>query len=150
MVANRFDYDALMKDAAISVVKRILKQVGDSGFYKKQHLYITFDLRHPNVDVSPALKEEYEDEMTIVLQHEFWDLKVDDFGFSVSLAFEDGDETIYVPYSSLVEVSDPSENFVLEFSPDYTDIKANEAQIDASSENAEDAKIISIDFLKKR
>lgn len=151
MVARKFEYDVLMKEAAISVVKKILKTVAESGFYKKQHLYITFDLRHPNTEVSKALKDEYEDEMTIVLQHEFWDLKVDDFGFSVSLAFEEGDETIYIPYASLVEINDPSENFVLEFSPDYTDVRSqDESKVTITDTKNDDSKVITIDFLKKR
>ena len=78
---QKINYSALLQNASISVVKKILEQVSDNGFDKEQHLYITFSLKHPSVKISDALKSEFGDEITIVLQYEFWDLKVDDYGF---------------------------------------------------------------------
>ena len=134
-----------MQNASISVVKKILEQVSDNGFDKEQHLYITFSLKHPSVKISDALKSEFGDEITIVLQYEFWDLKVDDYGFSVTLAFDKADECIYVPFSSLINVNDPSENFNLDFMPDLGDVKV-QPQI---KEEANNSKIISLDAFRK-
>lgn len=135
-----------MQDALVSVVKQILKQVSRSGFNNKQHLYITFSPKHPNVKISDAIREEFQDELTIVLQYEFWDLIVDDYGFSVSLAFDKSDETIYVPFSSLINVNDPSEDFNLDFIPNLDDVKIQQA----IKVEANDSKIISLDAFRNK
>lgn len=147
-MAKKLDYDLLLRKASIYVVKEILKQVAVEGFYKKQHIYITFALDHPDVKVSNLLREDYEDEMTIVLQYEFWDLIVDDYGFSVSLSFEHSDETIYVPFASIISLSDPSEDFSLDFVPDFTEVKP---KVEKQSEQPKlTEKIISLDEFRRR
>ena len=123
LVAKKLDYNFLLRKASISVVKEILKQIAVEGLFKKQQIYVTFAIDHPDVKISKLLREDYEDEMTIVLQYEFWDLVVDDYGFSVSLAFEHSDETIYVPFASMISVNDPSEDFCLDFTPDFSELK---------------------------
>lgn len=121
-MAKKLEYNLLIRKASINIVKEILGQISHEGLYKKQHIYITFSLNHPGVKISKLLKDDFDDEMTIVLQYEFWDLVVDDYGFSVSLAFEHSDETLYIPFSSLISVSDPSEDFCLDLEPDFTDL----------------------------
>lgn len=147
-MSKKLDYGFLLRKASISVVKEIIEQIATEGLYKKQHIYITFALNHPNVKISKLLRDEYDDEMTIVLQYEFWDLIVDDFGFSVSLAFEHSDETIYVPFASMISVSDPSEDFNLEFTPDFSDIDPKTAKVDETS-SGRSSKIISLDIFRK-
>ena len=116
------NYESLLRDASIEVVKKVLKIIATDGFSNnQQHLYITFSTNHHGVKLADFLKEE--DELTIVLQYEFWDLKIDEYGFSVSLAFERSNETIYIPYSALINVSDPSEDFSLSFVPNFKDVK---------------------------
>ena len=146
LVSKMIDYNKLLKEGAIYVVKRILEYVASDGLSDKQQLYVTFSLKHPDVKISQLLKADYEDEMTFVLQYEFWDLIVDDFGFSVSLAFDHSDETLYVPFASLIAVSDPSEDFNLEFVPDlYTRRpKVQENKILTNKSN-----IISLDDFRK-
>jgi hypothetical protein len=120
-----------MRNASISVVRKILDQAAVDGFHNKQHLYVTFFLAHKDVQASEALRANVnndDNEMTVVLQYEFWDLKTDEFGFAVSLAFEHDDETLYIPFAALISVSDPSEKFSLEFIPDLTDTKPSSAQ----------------------
>ncbi len=147
-MSKKLDYGFLLRKASISVVKEIIEQIATEGLYKKQHIYITFALNHPNVKISKLLRDEYDDEMTIVLQYEFWDLIVDDFGFSVSLAFEHSDETIYIPFASMISVSDPSEDFNLEFTPDFSDIDPKTAKVDETS-SGRSSKIISLDIFRK-
>ena len=147
-MSKKLDYGFLLRKASISVVKEIIEQIATEGLYKKQHIYITFAFIHPNVKISKLLRDEYDDEMTIVLQYEFWDLIVDDFGFSVSLAFEHSDETIYIPFASMISVSDPSEDFNLEFTPDFSDIDPKTAKVDETS-SGRSSKIISLDIFRK-
>lgn len=146
-MSKKLDYDLLLRKASIAVVKEILQQIEAEGIYKKQHIYITFALNHPDVKISKLLREDYDDEMTIVLQYEFWDLIVDDYGFSVSLAFEHSDETIYVPFASMISVSDPSEDFNLEFTPNFSELKP---KIEATQTNKPDGKVISLDIFRKK
>jgi hypothetical protein len=118
-MAKKIDYSELLKRASISVLKDVLRHVAINGLYKNQHLYVTFAVSHPGVKLADVLRDD--EEMTIVLQYEFWDLKVDEYGFSVCLAFDLSDETVYIPFSSILVFSDPSEDFCLEFSPDFSD-----------------------------
>ena len=144
---KKLDYGFLLRKASISVVKEIIEQIAIEGLYKKQHIYITFALNHPDVKISKLLREEYDDEMTIVLQYEFWDLVVDDYGFSVSLAFEHSDETIYVPFAAMISVSDPSEDFSLEFTPNFSELKP---KVEKSQSSKSDSKVISLDMFRKK
>ena len=147
LVEKKLDYGFLLRKASISVVKEIIEQIAIEGLYKKQHIYITFALNHPDVKISKLLREEYDDEMTIVLQYEFWDLVVDDYGFSVSLAFEHSDETIYVPFAAMISVSDPSEDFSLEFTPNFSELKP---KVEKSQSSKSDSKVISLDMFRKK
>ncbi len=146
-MAKKLDYGFLLRKASISVVKEIIEQIANEGLYKKQHIYITFALNHPDVKISKLLRKDYDDEMTIVLQYEFWDLVVDDYGFSVSLAFEHSDETIYVPFAAMISVSDPSEDFTLEFTPNFSDLKP---KMEVPPASKSDGKVISLDIFRKK
>ncbi|MDR3030858.1 MAG: ClpXP protease specificity-enhancing factor SspB [Holosporales bacterium] len=146
-MANKIDYDKITQRARVSIVKDIIKHIGINGLGGKQHLYITFLLNHPDSVVSEYLKEEFDDEMTIVIQYEFWDLKSDNHGFSVSLAFDYGDEKIYVPFSAISNINDPSEDFYLDLVPDLSDIKKSPSFNAESSKS--DGNIISLDLFRK-
>jgi hypothetical protein len=145
-VQKKIEYEQLLRKASLSVVKEILKQIATYDLYKRQHIYITFATNHSGVKISDLLRNDFDDEMTIVLQYEFWDLIIDDLGFSISLAFEHSDETLYIPFTAIISVSDPSEDFSLEFVPDFAEMKtvATEPQKKNSP-----GKIISIDTLRK-
>jgi hypothetical protein len=144
-VAKKIDYKALERKAAFSMIKDILSKIAKDGLYRNQHLYITFSLMHPDADVSDALRCDFDDEMTIVLQYEFWDLNIDDYGFSVSLAFQHSDETIYVPFSSIISLSDPSEDFVIDLTPDFGNIKKKSGSGGKAGKNSN---VISLDSFR--
>ena len=148
-MTKKLDYGFLMRKASISIVKEIIKQIATEGLYKKQQVYITFAINHPDVRMSKLLREDYDGEMTIVLQYEFWDLILDDYGFSVSLAFEHSDETIYVPFAALISVNDPSEDFCLDFTPDFSEIKPKTESKSQQSEGDKAGKVISLDAFRK-
>lgn len=137
------NYESLLRNASISVFKQILEHVQKFGFYKKQHLYITFSLKHPGIKLNKEIAKDYDEEMTIVLQYEFWDLIIDNYGFSVSLAFDESDETLYIPYTALITVSDPSEDFNLDFIPDLSDLPKYDLP------KVEDNNIISLDAFRR-
>ena len=130
---KKIDYNGLINEAGVSVVRQILQTVAAQGLVQKQHLYIKFSTQHPDVVMSDILHEDFDKDMTIVLQYEFWDLNVDDYGFSVSLAFEHDDENLYIPFASIIHIEDPSENFHMKLIPNmhssknYTDNQESKA-----------------------
>jgi hypothetical protein len=112
---DRIPYFELVNSAMVGVFRNVLHLVIESGLHGEQQILVTFDTTHPDVKMSRSLLSEYYSEMTIVIQHEYWDLSVGSSGFSIGLSFENGYEVMYIPYSSLINVSDPSDGFELEF-----------------------------------
>jgi len=113
-------YDILIQDALRGAVKKILAEVGRTGLPGDHHFYIAFDTNAPGVRVSQRLKERYPQEMTIVLQHQFWDLAIGEHAFEVGLSFGGVPEKLLVPYSAIKGFFDPSVQFALEFDPGKT------------------------------
>ena len=109
------DYDALAQEAMRGVVRAVLTRVQKSGLPGEHHFYIAFDTRHPGVVISKRLKSKYADEMTIVLQHVFWDLIVSDARFEVKLRFDGVPERLVVPFEALKVFFDPSVPYGLQF-----------------------------------
>ncbi|WP_246118478.1 ClpXP protease specificity-enhancing factor SspB [Candidatus Cytomitobacter indipagum] len=103
-------------------VRDILRDVIKHGLQGEQHLYIAFSTKHPNVSIPDSFKEKYPKTMTIVLQNEFENLEISNQGFSVNLTFSGIKYDISVPFNALMYITDPSDNFSLEFSPDLKEI----------------------------
>ena len=112
---DRFHYDALVDDALRSVVRRVLTQVADKGLPGSHHFYISFRSTDPTVQLPEYLRAKYPDEMTIVLQHQYWDLVVHNDFFEVTVSFNKQQERIKVPFSALSAFVDPSVRFGLQF-----------------------------------
>ena len=110
-----FDYEALTQEAMRGVVRTILNRVLKSGLPGDHHFYIAFDTTAPGVTISRRLKEKYPDEMTIVLQHRFWDLMVNDERFEVKLTFDGIPERLVVPFAAIKVFFDPSVRYTLQF-----------------------------------
>jgi uncharacterized protein len=115
MADDLIRYDILVQDALRGVMKRILHEVSQTGLPGEHHFFITFDTLAPGVRISNRLRERYPEQMTIVMQFQFWDLKVSDHGFEIGLSFNDIAEKLVVPFSSVRGFYDPSVNFELEF-----------------------------------
>jgi hypothetical protein len=116
MTAGRvIDYEALTQDAMRGVVRTILGRIAKSGLPGEHHFYVAFDTRVPGVALSRRLKEKYPDEMTIVLQHRFWDLAVTDERFEVKLTFDGIPERLVVPFNAIKVFFDPSVRYTLQF-----------------------------------
>jgi hypothetical protein len=112
---DRFHYDALVDDALRSVVKRVLVQVAAKGLPGSHHFYISFRSTDPGVEMPDYLRAKYPEEMTIVLQHQYWDLVIHDESFEVTVSFNKQQEHIKVPFMALSAFVDPSVRFGLQF-----------------------------------
>ncbi len=110
-----FQYDALVDDALRSVVQRVLTQVAESGLPGSHHFYISFRSTDPGVQLPDYLRAKYPEEMTIVLQHQYWDLILTEQYFEVTVSFNKQQERIRVPYAALSAFVDPSVRFGLQF-----------------------------------
>ncbi len=112
---DRFHYDALVDDALRSVVRRVLVQVAEKGLPGSHHFYISFRSTDPGVELPEYLRAKYPEEMTVVLQHQYWDLIITDEFFEVTVSFNKQQERIKVPFMALSAFVDPSVRFGLQF-----------------------------------
>ena len=112
---DRFHYDALVDDALRGVVRRVLRQVADKGLPGSHHFYISFRSNDAGVQLPPYLRAKYPEEMTIVLQHQYWDLILTEEFFEVTVSFNKQQERIKVPFAALSAFVDPSVRFGLQF-----------------------------------
>jgi hypothetical protein len=115
MADDEIRYDLLMQDALRGVVRQVLTMVQRGGLPGQHHLYIAFDILGEGVVASKRLKEQYPDEMTIVLQYQFWDLQVTNDRFEVKLSFSNVPERLVVPFAAVKAFYDPSAQFGLQF-----------------------------------
>jgi uncharacterized protein len=129
------DYDGLQQEALRGLVRNVLVRVAKSGLPGDHHLYISFDVRAPGVVLSKRLREKYPHEMTIVLQHRFWDLSIQDERFEVKLTFDGIPERLVVPFAAIKVFLDPSVRFVLHFEE-----AASEAAADGQETDGGDAR----------
>ena len=156
-------YDVLTQDALRGVVKAALKRAaGPGGLPGDHHLYITFKTEAPGVSGPPDLLGKYPDEMTIVLQHQYWDLAPGETFFTVTLKFGGEPKKLSVPYAALTRFYDPSVQFLLQFDvveetgkPARSRPKAVREEEPAAPEEAaavaEDApKVVSLDQFRKK
>ncbi|MDZ5698193.1 SspB family protein [Chelativorans sp. M5D2P16] len=115
MSDDRIRYDILVQDALRGVMRKVLQETADAGLPGNHHFFITFMTGAPGVRISSRLKERYPEQMTIVIQYQYWDLKVSEKGFEVVLSFADTPEKLEVPFSAVRGFYDPSANFEIEF-----------------------------------
>jgi hypothetical protein len=152
-------YDEIVQDALRAVVGRVLGEVEQSGTLPgDHHFYITFKTRAPGVAIPKHLLERFPDEMTIVIQHRFWDLKVEEDNFTVGLSFGGVPATLHVPFAAVTQFHDPAVEFALTFQTDAEEVppEAHEqAQNDppeaVEGDKAEDgSNVVSVDFTRKK
>lgn len=115
MTQDQIRYDILAQEALRGVMRKVLTEVTKAGLPGNHHFFITFLTKFPGVRISSRLREKYPEQMTIVLQYQYWDLTVTETGFSVGLSFSDIPEKLEVPYAAVRGFYDPSVNFELEF-----------------------------------
>lgn len=149
-------YDEIVQEALRAVVGRVLGSVAESGGLPGgHHFYITFKTHAPGVDIPPRLIERFPDEMTIVLQHRFWDLKVDEERFSVGLSFNQVPAMLTIPFAAITGFHDPAVNFELRFQaqemPEDPEPPEEAENDGGSAKGADDgSNVVSVDFKRKK
>ena len=167
-MSDNIEYRELVQEALRGVVHAVLAEVAECGALPgAHHFYVAFRTDHPETVISDRLRERYPDEMTIVIQHQFWDLIVDDDKFEITLSFDNQPETLTIPFVAIKNFFDPSVRFGLQFSPEEDE--ANETaedgrdlqspleeanpESDAADEDAETQKtgeVVSLDQFRKK
>ena len=117
MATDHIRYDVLARDALRGVLRRVLTDAAEHGLPGEHHFFITFVSTAEGVKLSPRLLAQYPEEMTVILQHQFWDLVVTDDRFEVGLSFGGIPERLVVPFNSIKSFFDPSVKFGLQFEP---------------------------------
>src|SRR6516225_5044906 len=126
MPVDHIRYDLLAQDALRGVVRTVLEDAAKNGLPGDHHFYITFDTLAEGVQLSPRMLSQYPKEMTVVLQHQFWDLVTSETAFQVGLSFGGIPERLTVPFASIRGFFDPSVQFSLQFA--HADETAAERQ----------------------
>lgn len=147
-------YDEIVQEALRAVVGRVLGEVQQSGGLPgAHHFYITFKTNAPGVDIPKHLVERFPDEMTIVLQNKYWDLKVQSDLFQVSLTFNQVAAQLTIPFSAITAFVDPAVNFALQFQVAADELPElhEEAENDGPQVTSEDgSNVVTVDFGKKK
>jgi hypothetical protein len=115
MAQDLFQYEKMVENALRGVVRDALTRVVQEGLRSNHHFYIAFNTTMPGVGIPDYLREKFPTEMTIVLQHQFWDLEIGEEAFSITLSFQKQLERLRVPFAAIRTFADPSVNFALEF-----------------------------------
>lgn len=134
-------YDLMVQEALRHVIKEALTLAANDGLPGEHHYYITFNTTHPGVEMPDSLRTQYPDEMTIVLQHQFWQLDVGETEFSVTLSFSGIPQTLTVPYTAVTAFADPHVRFGLQFHPTEAD-EAPAASQEGRSDTAADSEAV--------
>ena len=145
------DYDSIVEDTLKLVVKKSLEFVRENGLPGDHHFYISFDSTYQGVNVPSELKASEDDEIKIILQHQFWDLTINDHKFSVILSFNGKKKNISVPFNSITSFSDPSVGFSLQFKKDLLkEKKISSNQLIEKKNQKFKAEIFSLDAFRSK
>jgi hypothetical protein len=162
MTEDLMRYDQLAQNALRGVVREALRKVERSGLPGEHHFYIAFHTRHPGVDIGERLAARYPREMTIVMQHQFWNLVVSEDRFQVELSFDNIPEKLMVPFSAVKGFLDPSVQFGLQFevvnieaTPEAENTAAAkpvtaETEVKEAEAPSEAPKVVSLDAFRKK
>ena len=169
MAKDFIGYKALTDSALRGVVRDALRRIEKSGLIGAHHFYLTFKTHFEGVDIPDFLKEQYPDEMTIILQHQYWALKIKDDYFEVTLTFKKLPAPLHIPFAALTAFFDPGVQFGLQFQgendakssgpmmvpmgqPENGSEKATEQPADAPQEKpaAPAGEVVSLDSFRKK
>ncbi|UWQ48256.1 hypothetical protein K3722_10005 [Leisingera caerulea] len=157
-MSREIDYGNLMHSAMRGLIRTVLQDIAENGLPGNHHFFITFDTAHPDVELADWLSDRYPGEMTVVMQHWFDNLTVDDEGFAVTLNFGDSPEPLYIPYDAIRTFVDPSVEFGLRFeSADEEpegyaaapDAEEEQDTVQVPAEEKKNADIVSLDSFRK-
>ena len=148
---KNIDYDQIVEDTLRLVVKKSLELVNEEGLPGNHHFYISFDSTYDGVKVPSELKAGEDNEIKIILQHQFWDLTIHDHKFSVVLSFNGKKKNISVPFNSITSFSDPSVGFSLQFKKDFLSEKTiSSNKLSEKKKQKFKAEIFSLDAFRSK
>jgi hypothetical protein len=160
-VKDLFRYDKMVERALRGVVREALARTAASGLPGTHHFYITFQTRHPGTKIPESLSSQYPEDMTIVLEHQFWDLEVEEDHFAVTLSFQSRPERLTIPFDAITAFTDPSCKFGLQFQANETagaasgETSAKPGKAEAKKEPAADkgpktGEVVALDAFRKK
>ena len=139
MADDHIRYDLLVRDALRGVVRHVLTDVAKNGLPGEHHFFISFHTGAPGVRISSRLRAQHPEEMTIVLQHQFWDLAITEVGVEVGLSFGGVPEKLFVPFEAMKGFFDPSVQFGLEFETEARPGQGDSAETSTADEAGDPA-----------
>ena len=151
-MSKTIDYGNLMHRAMRGLILEVLRGVERHGLPGEHHFFITFDTRHPAAQLADWLRERYPEEMTVVMQHWYDGLSVNDDGFAITLNFGDSPEPLYIPFDAIRTFVDPSVEFGLRFETQDSDEDDEEEDVDdivEAEEPRQEAEVVSLDKWRK-
>ena len=137
MEVTSLSYERMVEDALRGVLRQALKITAAQGLPGAHHFYITFDTTHPGLKIAPSLKALHPNEMTIVLQHQFWDLTVGEERFEITLSFSGVSQRMSVPFAAVTAFADPHAKFGLQFHVEFEE-RSEEEDDDAGDPPMDD------------
>jgi hypothetical protein len=147
-------YDDIVQEALRAVVGRVLRTIAVGGLPGDHHFYITFKTQAPGVAIPSHLHERFPDEMTIVLQHKYWDLKIEEEHFEVGLSFSQIPSHLVIPYSAITAFVDPLVDFALQFHVDASSDGPEPHEAAGNDEPSiaveDGSNVVSVDFGRKK
>ena len=149
-MSGEIDYPELVDEALRSVARGVLARVAEEGLPGDHHFLITFFTDHPDLELPPSLQSTYPEEMTIVLQNQFWDLVVEDEAFEVSVRFGGDSQRLRIPWGAVRSFVDPEAEFGLRFeshAPESDEPDPDDEPVDHPDEPGE---VISLDEFRNR
>lgn len=149
LMTKTIDYGNLMHRAMRGLIFEVLKDVERRGLPGEHHFFITFDTRHPGAELADWLRERYPEEMTVVMQHWYDGLKVDDDGFAITLNFGDTPEPLYIPFDAIRTFVDPSVEFGLRFETQDHEDDDEPDDDPEDDEPRKEAEVVSLDKWRK-
>jgi uncharacterized protein len=135
MAESWLRYDRMVEQALRGVVRKALSEAGQRGLPGDHHFYITFHTDRPGVGIADWLHQQYPQEMTIILQHQFWDLVVEEDRFAITLSFGGRHERLTIPFSALTAFADPSVKFGLQFEANEDELQTQTPAVKATKRN---------------
>ena len=155
-IKSQINYELLVENALKDVVRSALMITQEQGLAGETHFFITFNPNQEYVNIPFRLKESHPEKMTIIIQHQFWDLVVDDSHFEITLSFGGQKEDLSIPFTAITEFNDPSAGFGLQFTmmennDNVEDISADDSN-DTNTEDiaAKSADIVSLDTFRNK
>jgi uncharacterized protein len=150
-VAETLRYDKLVETALRGVVREVLTQTAAHGLPGNHHFYITFRTAAAGVTLPDYLRQHYPDEMTVVLENQFWDLAVDEGAFAVTLSFRNQPERLTVPFAAITAFADPSVKFGLQFQSEAAPAPAPPPETDQpAAPRAKEGEVVALDAFRKK